>query len=117
MTTDHKENLFRLVKSLSKSEKRQFKLYAGRVEANQNAKFLHLFNYFGSCTSTYDERGNSQEKFCHQATALESQGASVPPGFGELAIESLHSKCPNANQGTIGFCHRFIPKRLLQAKS
>ena len=44
MTTDHKENLFILVKSLSKSEKRQFKLYAGRVEANQNAKFLHLFN-------------------------------------------------------------------------
>ena len=44
MTTDHKENLFILVKSLSKSEKRQFKLYAGRVESNQNAKFLHLFN-------------------------------------------------------------------------
>ena len=44
MTTDNKENLFILVKSLSKSEKRQFKLYAGRVEANQNAKFLHLFN-------------------------------------------------------------------------
>lgn len=44
MTTDHKENLFILVKSLSKSEKRQFKLYACRVEANQNAKFLYLFN-------------------------------------------------------------------------
>ena len=49
MTTDHKENLFILVKSLSKSEKRQFKLYAGRVEANHNAKVLAFIQSFGPC--------------------------------------------------------------------
>ena len=31
MTKEQKENLFILIKSMSKSEKRQFKLYAGRV--------------------------------------------------------------------------------------
>ena len=62
MTTDHKENLFILVKSLSKSEKRQFKLYAGRVEANQNAKFLHLFNILDRA-KTYDEREILKKNF------------------------------------------------------
>ena len=32
-----------LIKSLSKSEKRQFKLYIGRLGANENAKFINLF--------------------------------------------------------------------------
>lgn len=38
-----KDNLFILIKSLSKSEKRQFKLYANRLDVNANAKFLLLF--------------------------------------------------------------------------
>ena len=38
-----KDNLFQLVKSLSKSEKRQFKLYVGRLEGNEDSKFLQLF--------------------------------------------------------------------------
>ncbi|HAQ54690.1 MAG TPA: hypothetical protein DCR56_09695, partial [Flavobacteriaceae bacterium] len=40
----HKDPLFVLVKSLSKSEKRQFKLYVGRLGVNTDAKFLALFN-------------------------------------------------------------------------
>ncbi|MVO08545.1 hypothetical protein GOQ30_05130 [Flavobacterium sp. TP390] len=39
-----KDNLFILIKSLSRSEKRQFKLYANRLDVNVNAKFLLLFN-------------------------------------------------------------------------
>ena len=38
-----KDNLFILIKSLSRSEKRQFKLYANRLDVNENAKFLLLF--------------------------------------------------------------------------
>lgn len=52
---DQKEPLFVLVKSLSKSEKRQFKLYVGRFEGNANAKFLSLFNYLDKA-SVYDEQ-------------------------------------------------------------
>lgn len=44
MTNAHKDALFILVKSLSKSEKRQFKLYVGRLGVNVDAKFLALFN-------------------------------------------------------------------------
>ncbi len=45
MTNDQKDPLFVLVKSLSKSEKRQFKLYVGRLGVNSDSKFLALFNH------------------------------------------------------------------------
>ena len=44
MTKEQKDNLFVLIKSLSKSEKRQFKLYVGRLGVNEDSKFLLLFN-------------------------------------------------------------------------
>ncbi|NNC33271.1 MAG: hypothetical protein HKO09_00135 [Croceitalea sp.] len=44
MTNAQRDSLFVLVKSLSKSEKRQFKLYVGRLGVNVDAKFLALFN-------------------------------------------------------------------------
>lgn len=54
MTNTHKDALFVLVKSLSKSEKRQFKLYVGRLGVNTDAKFLALFNLMDK-HKTYDE--------------------------------------------------------------
>ncbi len=55
MTTDYKENLFVLIKSLSKSEKRQFKLYVGRMGSNADSKFLKLFNLIDKIDK-YDEK-------------------------------------------------------------
>ena len=55
MTNAHKDALFVLVKSLSKSEKRQFKLYVGRLGVNTDAKFLALFNLLDKL-KTYDEK-------------------------------------------------------------
>ncbi|MEP0211917.1 MAG: hypothetical protein ABJD66_01790 [Cellulophaga sp.] len=55
MTTPHKDALFVLVKSLSKSEKRQFKLYVGRLGVNTDAKFLSLFNLLDK-GKTYSEK-------------------------------------------------------------
>ncbi len=54
MTREQKDNLFVLVKSLSKSEKRQFKLYVGRLGVNEDSKFLTLFNILDKL-SKYDE--------------------------------------------------------------
>ncbi|MEP1490314.1 MAG: metallophosphoesterase [Algibacter sp.] len=54
MTKEQKDNLFILVKSLSKSEKRQFKLYVGRLGVNEDSKFLTLFNILDKLTN-YDE--------------------------------------------------------------
>ena len=54
MTNAQKDNLFVLIKSLSKSEKRQFKLYSGRLEGNTNSKFMALFNILDKLPD-YDE--------------------------------------------------------------
>ena len=54
MTKEQKDNLFVLIKSLSKSEKRQFKLYVGRLGVNEDSKFLTLFNILDKLPS-YDE--------------------------------------------------------------
>lgn len=55
MTKGQKDNLFVLIKSLSKSEKRQFKLYVGRLGVNEDAKFLMLFNLLDK-SLVYDEQ-------------------------------------------------------------
>jgi hypothetical protein len=44
MAKPSKDNLFILLKSLSRSEKRQFKLYVNRLGDNIDAKFIMLFN-------------------------------------------------------------------------
>ena len=44
MTNEIKDNLFVLIKSLSKSEKRQFKLFVGRMGSNEHSKYLGLFS-------------------------------------------------------------------------
>ena len=54
MTKDQKDNLFLLVKSLTKSEKRQFKLYVGRLGVNTDSKFLSVFNSLDKM-NRYDE--------------------------------------------------------------
>lgn len=51
---DHNDSLFILIKSLSKSEKRQFKLYVGRLEGNSDAKFMQLFEFMDKLKK-YDE--------------------------------------------------------------
>ncbi len=55
MTNKNKDNLFVLIKSLSKSEKRQFKLYVGRLDVNTDAKFIALFNLLDRMNE-YDEQ-------------------------------------------------------------
>ncbi|EDM44417.1 hypothetical protein SCB49_05290 [unidentified eubacterium SCB49] len=54
MTKETKDNLFILVKSLTKSEKRQFKLYVGRLGVNSESKYLNLFNHLDKAKS-YNE--------------------------------------------------------------
>ncbi|RBW62326.1 hypothetical protein DS884_01640 [Tenacibaculum sp. E3R01] len=49
------DSLFILIKSLSKSEKRQFNLYIGRLGGNVDAKFFALFKILEK-QKTYDEK-------------------------------------------------------------
>ncbi len=55
MTSEQKDNLFVLVKSLTKSEKRQFRLYVGRMGSNEDSKFLNLFQLLDKM-NRYDEK-------------------------------------------------------------
>ena len=55
MTSEQKDNLFVLVKSLTKSEKRHFRLYVGRMGSNEDSKFLNLFQLLDKM-NRYDEK-------------------------------------------------------------
>ena len=61
MPKTQKESLFRLIKSLSKSEKRQFKLYVNRLESSTDKKFITLFDFFDKM-SVYDEQKITNSK-------------------------------------------------------
>ena len=62
MTKPQKDNLFVLIRSLTKSEKRQFKLYIGRLGVNEDSKFLLLFKVLEKL-KVYDERAILEEGF------------------------------------------------------
>jgi hypothetical protein len=55
MAIEQKDALFILVKSLSKSEKRQFKLYVGRLGGNTEANFISLFNLLDKVSAFNDD--------------------------------------------------------------
>ena len=61
MPKTQKESLFRLIKSLSKSEKRQFKIYVNRLESNADKKFITLFDLLDKM-SVYDEQKIANSK-------------------------------------------------------
>lgn len=62
MSNLSKDYLFILVKSLSQSEKRHFKLYVNRLDINSEAKFLQLFNHLDKLKN-YDEASILEAKF------------------------------------------------------
>jgi len=55
MSMEKKDALFLLIKSLSKSEKRQFKLYAGRLGGNSEKNFMALFSVLDKL-EVFDEK-------------------------------------------------------------
>ena len=55
MSTTKKDQLFDLIQSLTKAEKRSFKLYAGRLQSNEDVKFVQLFDLLDKMHA-YDER-------------------------------------------------------------
>ena len=54
MFSSQKDQLFLLIKSLNKSEKRNFKLYAKRTQGDNEAKFIQVFDVIDRL-SEYDE--------------------------------------------------------------
>ncbi|GAB3812512.1 hypothetical protein [Pontibacter rugosus] len=56
MPTQHIDSVFQLVKSLTKSEKRHFRLFANRQGASDGLKFLQLFDALDSLAVYDDEK-------------------------------------------------------------
>jgi hypothetical protein len=48
--------LYQLIKSLSKSEKRNFKLYVNRIQSNEESKFMVLFDVIDKSTDYSEEK-------------------------------------------------------------
>lgn len=61
MAEIQKDSLFALIQSLSKSEKRQFRLYVNRLGINTDAKFLLLFDVLDKMED-YDEKKILEKK-------------------------------------------------------
>jgi len=60
MPKTKENNLYRLIKSLSKGEKRNFKVFSTRFESSENAKFIQLFDAIDKMKS-YDEESIFQK--------------------------------------------------------
>lgn len=66
------DNLFKLIKSMSKSEKRNFKLYVNRVQSKETAKFIQLFDVLDK-QKKYDEQALLQKIPSIKRTQLSNQ--------------------------------------------
>ena len=81
--------LFQLVKSLEKSEKRNFKLYVKRNSATVDLKIIHLFDALDKMTD-YDEEALLPALF-HDAGSERGSGTRLSgdfhPASGEIKQE------------------------------
>jgi tetratricopeptide (TPR) repeat protein len=69
MPISHGDYLFALIRSLTKAEKRNFRLYARRIQGEGDLKFLHLFDVLEKQTNYNEEvllrklKGTSKSQF------------------------------------------------------
>ena len=54
MPSNQTDNLFKLINTMSKAEKRSFKLYVNRIQGSETAKFIQLFDVLDK-QKKYDE--------------------------------------------------------------
>ncbi len=92
MPKTQKESLFRLVKSLSKSEKRQFKLYVNRLKPNSDKKFIALFNLLDKM-SVYDE-----QKIANSKIVMREQLSNVKSHLYRQILVSLRLSISSTNK-------------------
>lgn len=92
MSKTQKESLFRLIKSLSKSEKRQFKLYVNRLESNTDKKFIALFDLLDKML-VYDE-----QKIANSKIVKREQFSNVKSHLYKQILVSLRLSISSANK-------------------
>lgn len=84
------DSLFDLINSMSKSEKRYFKLFATRQKGNRNAKFLRLYDHIEK-QNKYDEK-----KILEKDKDLKpSQLSNIKAYLYNYILDSLRNNNPN----------------------
>ncbi|MGB0477489.1 MAG: hypothetical protein ACPGHV_04555 [Flavobacteriaceae bacterium] len=91
MRNFQKESLFQLIKSLSKSEKRQFKLYANRLQSNSDTKFIALFNLLDKM-NVYDEQKILHSKIVKREQLSNVKESFVQADFNQFEIIGFNKK-------------------------
>lgn len=91
MAEAHKDFLFVLIKSLSKSEKRQFKVYVNRLGINADAKFLLLFDVLDK-SKFYDE-----SKIIERKITTKQQLSNLKAHLYRQILVSLRTNPSNQN--------------------
>jgi stress-induced morphogen len=87
MSTKVKDSLHELIHSLSKSEKRYYKIYASRHMAGEDSTMITLFDYI-SRQSAYDE----ETLFIHfKGKAFLNQFSTVKKRLYDQILQSLHA--------------------------
>ncbi|MCG8323099.1 MAG: hypothetical protein MI921_26605 [Cytophagales bacterium] len=86
MPNKNNEPLFQLIKSLTKAEKRSFKLFVSRHKSGENAKFLKLFDWMDK-QEHYDEG-----KIIQKAPAIKaSQISNLKANLYKQILQNLRS--------------------------
>lgn len=102
MATEKNDALFTLIKSLSKSEKRQFKLYVGRLGGNADANFIALFNILDKQTS-YNERQILQNTHIKKQQLSNSKAHLYKQLLISLRLSPLHQNVKSYLREQIDF--------------
>ena len=83
--------LFKLIKTLTRAEKRHFKVYVSRTQSSENPKFVQLFDALDKMKK-YDE--NIEESSRHQTCpTLQPQSPplqATPPQSATATLQSQH---------------------------
>ena len=87
--SEKREAVFELIHSLTKAEKRNFKLFAGRLSGNHSSKFLLLFNALEGMEE-YDEKS-----IVEAVTHYLDQDYDMWWSQNLLAIDHTLTKCSN----------------------
>ena len=92
MSNKNSDQLFQLVKSLTKGEKRQFKLFATRHKGGENAKFLKLFDLMNAMDN-YDE----QKILAKEKSISSDQLPNIKQNLYKQLLQSLRSLHSNTD--------------------
>ena len=113
MLNQQKEPLFSLIKSLSKSEKRHFKLFVGRLGKNSTSKYLALFNFLDQST-VYREQQIIKKEIVSKAQLSNLKANLYKQILKSLRLNPIHQNIRNVLREQLDYATILYNKGLYQ---